>query len=81
MKLKEIKETISKSTNNKRNHIKGRSRSSGTTDMELFVKIANSSQFTGSKSKLTLSIFFKHAVTTNPVYVSQVYNRDNCYCF
>ena len=50
MKLKEIKQSIiSKITTNQRNLIKGRSGSSGATDMELFVKIVKSCQLTGSK--------------------------------
>ena len=52
MKLKETEQTkhYTKIINNERNHIKGTSRSSRTTDMELFVKIVNHCNLTDSKS-------------------------------
>ena len=85
MKLKEIKQSIiSKITTNQRNLIKGRSGSSGATDMELFVKIVKSCQLTGSKLILcgnysTVHIFVINYHLNKPEKKIQGYRKSTEY--
>ena len=74
MKLKEIEQTkyyISKIIKKERDHIKGRSRSSRTADMELYVKIVNSCQLTGSKSTLCGNYSMLHILIIINYYLNK----------